>query len=69
MAQVTKDMIIHDAIQIDSDIIEILMNAGMHCVGCPSAQGESIEMAAMVHGINPDKLIEDINNYLASKAN
>ena len=69
MAQVTKDMIIHDAIHIDSDIIELLRDAGMHCVGCPSAQGESIEMAAMVHGINPDKLVDDINKYLANKAN
>ena len=42
MAQISKDMIIHDIIQVDTDIIPILMDAGMHCVGCPSAQGESL---------------------------
>ena len=41
MAQVTKDMIISDIIGIDTNIIPILMRAGMHCIGCPSAQGEA----------------------------
>ncbi len=67
MAQISKDMIIHDIIQIDTDIIPILMDAGMHCVGCPSAQGESLEEAAMVHGIDADALTEYINKYLAAK--
>ena len=35
----------------------ILLGAGMHCLGCPSAQGESIEEAAMVHGIDIDELM------------
>lgn len=64
MAQVTKDMIISDIIQIDTNIIPILMQAGMHCVGCPSAQGESLEEASMVHGIDPDDLTAKINEYL-----
>ncbi len=68
MAQINKSMIIHDIIQIDTDIIPILMDAGMHCVGCPSAQGESLEEAAMVHGIDADALTEYINKYLAAKA-
>ena len=67
MAQINKEMIIHDLIQIDTDIIPILMDAGMHCVGCPSAQGESLEQAAMVHGIDPDALTDYINKYLAEK--
>ena len=66
-AQVTKDMIIHDMIAIDNDIIPILLEAGMHCVGCPSAQGESLEEAAMVHGLDADALTEYINKYLAAK--
>ncbi|MGN0369081.1 MAG: DUF1858 domain-containing protein [Butyrivibrio sp.] len=67
MAQISKDMIIHDIIQVDTDIIPILMDAGMHCVGCPSAQGESLEEASMVHGIDADALTEYINKYLAAK--
>ena len=41
------------------------MDAGMHCVGCPSAQGESLEEAAMVHGLNPDVVTNQLNEYLA----
>ena len=60
MAQVTKDMTIAEVISVDSGIIPILMNAGMHCVGCPSAQGESLEEAAMVHGMDIDALMKAI---------
>ncbi len=67
MAQISKDMIISDIIAVDTDIIPILMEAGMHCIGCPSAQGESLAEAAMVHGMDADKLEEILNNYLASK--
>ena len=56
MAKVSKDMIIGDLIRIDSGIIPILMGAGMHCIGCPSAQGESLEEACAVHGIDADDL-------------
>lgn len=67
MATITKDMIISDIIAVDTGLVPVLMGAGMHCVGCPSAQGESLEQAAMVHGINPDELVDALNNYLASK--
>ena len=50
MAKITKDTTIGEAIQIDAGIIPILMSAGMHCVGCPSSAGETIEEAAMVDG-------------------
>ena len=65
MAQVTKDTLIGEAQMINMDIANILMEAGMHCVGCPSAQGESIEEACMVHGIDADALIEKINEFLS----
>ena len=65
--QVSKDMIISDLIQIDQNIIAILMRAGMHCIGCPASQGESLEEAAMVHGLNADMLIDQINDFLAQK--
>lgn len=67
MAQVTKDMIIADIIAIDQNIIPILMEAGMHCVGCPSAQGESLADAALVHGMDADALTAQINEFLAAK--
>lgn len=69
MAQISKSMIIHDIIQVDPEIVGLLLASGMHCVGCPSAQAESLEDAAMVHGINPDVLEKDINEFLAKKAN
>ncbi len=65
MAKVTKDMIISELVTIDPAIIAILMRAGMHCIGCPSAQGESLEEAAMVHGLDADMLVEQINDFLA----
>ena len=66
MTKITKETTIGDAIKIDAGIIPILMSAGMHCIGCPSAQGESIEEAAVVHGLNPDELMADINDYIES---
>lgn len=67
MAKVTKETLIGEALMIDMGIANILMESGMHCVGCPSAQAESIEEACMVHAMNADELIEKINTYLASK--
>lgn len=66
MARVTKDTTIGEVIQIDAGVIPILMGAGMHCVGCPSSAGETLEEAAMVHGIDSDVLVEEIQSYLQS---
>ncbi len=67
MAQVTKDMTIAAVINVDQGIIPILINSGMHCIGCPSSQGETLEEAAMVHGMDADSLLSEINEYLATK--
>lgn len=67
MAQITKDMVIADIISIDAGVIEILMKAGMHCAGCPSAQSETLEEAGFAHGSEVDSLVAEINAYLASK--
>ena len=61
MAQITKDMTIGEIIRIDQSVIPILTEAGMHCIGCPSAQGETLEEAAMVHGMDIDALMKAIN--------
>ena len=66
MNRITKDTTIGEAIQINQGIIPILMGAGMHCVGCPSSAGETLEEAAMVHGIDGDMLVEEIQSYLDS---
>ena len=65
MAQVTKETTIGEVLRMDMSVGQILMEIGMHCLGCPSAQMETIAEAAMVHGINPDDLVEDINDFLA----
>ena len=67
MAKITKDTTIGEAINIESGIVPILMGAGMHCVGCPSSIGETIEEACMVHGMDCDDLMEEINTYLATQ--
>ena len=63
---INKEMIIADLLKVNMGIVPILLNAGMHCVGCPSAQGESLEQACMVHGIDVDKLVDEINTFLAN---
>ena len=61
MAKVSKDMLIgHN----NANIAPILMRAGMHCLGCPSSQMESLEEAAMVHGLDVDVLVNQINDFL-----
>jgi hybrid cluster-associated redox disulfide protein len=66
MFRITKDTTIGEAIQVDTGIIPILMNAGMHCVGCPSSAAETIEEACMVHGMDCDDLLAEIQTYLDS---
>ena len=65
--KVTKDMTIGELLMMDRSAGMILMQNGMHCVGCPSAAGETLEEASMVHGMNCEKLVADINAFLESK--
>ena len=64
MAKVSKDMLIGQLLQIDANIAPILMRTGMHCLGCPSSQMETVGEAAMVHGYDPDELVEEINTFI-----
>lgn len=64
MARVTKDTMIGDLLQIDQNVAPLLLNIGMHCLGCPSSQMETIEEAAMVHGFDPDDLVVEINTFI-----
>ncbi len=63
--QVTKETLIGEALEINAGIAPILMSIGMHCLGCPSSQGESIEDACMVHGVDADELVKKINDFLS----
>ena len=67
MARVNKSTMIGELLQIDENVAPILLNSGMHCLGFPSSQMETIEQAAMVHGIDPDMLVDEINNFLEAQ--
>lgn len=58
---ITKDMTIGEVVKMKENAPEILMRFGMGCIGCPSAQAESIEDAAKVHGLNLEDLLEALN--------
>lgn len=60
MANINKDMTIGEILRTNPDVAPVLLNAGMHCLGCPSAQGETLEEAAMVHGMDVDALMKEI---------
>lgn len=67
MATVTKDTLIGDILDMDRYTAPYFLEMGMHCLGCPSARGESLEEACMVHGVDVNELIEKINKHLADK--
>jgi hybrid cluster-associated redox disulfide protein len=65
---VTKENLIGEILDADMEVAPFFLNMGMHCLGCPSARGESLEMACAVHGVDVDDMVEEINTFLASKA-
>ena len=67
MKQVAKDMNIREMVMMDEGIAEILMGAGMHCLGCMMSHFENLEQACAVHGIDADALVAEINEYLEAK--
>lgn len=64
MAQITKDTIIGDILDMDASVAPFFLNMGMHCLGCPSARGETVAQACAVHGVDADELIAAINEHL-----
>ncbi|MBR1929974.1 MAG: DUF1858 domain-containing protein [Lachnospiraceae bacterium] len=57
MSGITKDMTIGEILTVNPNVVPVLLEAGMHCLGCPASQGETLEEAAMVHGIDIDSLM------------
>ena len=64
---ITKQTTMGEMLEYDMGIAYVLMESGMHCVGCPSSIGESLEEACMVHGLNVDEVLASIQQYLANK--
>lgn len=64
---INKDTIIGSILDVAPDTAPFFLEMGMHCLGCPSARGETIEQACMVHGVNADELIAKINAFLENK--
>ena len=65
--KITKQTKMGDMIEYDRGIAVVLMEAGMHCVGCPASIGESLEEACQVHGLDADEVLKSIKDYLANK--
>lgn len=67
MEFVNKEMLIGDILDKAPETAQFFLAMGMHCLGCPSARGESIEQACFVHGTDADELVNNINAFLANK--
>ena len=64
MAKVTKDTIILDVLMMDKGTAPFFLEIGMHCLGCPSARGETVEMACAVHGVDADDFVATLNEAI-----
>ena len=64
MIEITKDTIIGDILDIAPQTAPIFFSIGMHCLGCPSSRGETVEEACMVHGIDCDSFLAQLNRFL-----
>jgi hybrid cluster-associated redox disulfide protein len=64
---VTKESVIGDVLDAEPTTAQFFLAMGMHCLGCPSARGESIADACEVHGVDADDLVEQINSFLSGK--
>ena len=64
MAQITKDTIIGDVLDIAPQTAPVFMSIGMHCLGCPASRGETVEQACMGHGVDVTSLLEEINKLV-----
>lgn len=67
MAQITKDTIIGDILDIDGTTAPFFLEMGMHCLGCPASRGETLEQACAVHGVDVEELLQKINAHIAEK--
>ena len=66
--QITKDTIIGDILDNAPQTAPLFLNIGMHCLGCPASRGETLEQACMVHGVDADTFLDELNTFIASEA-
>lgn len=66
MAAISKDNKIGEILDMYPDTAKFFLEMGMHCLGCPSARGESVAQACMVHGVDCDELVSKINACIAN---
>lgn len=64
--EVTKDTMIGDVLDADRETAPFFLEMGMHCLGCPSSRGETIEQACAVHGVDADELVEKLNAHFGN---
>ncbi|MBR1660030.1 MAG: DUF1858 domain-containing protein [Oscillospiraceae bacterium] len=64
----TKDTIISEVMMNAPETAPLFQAIGMHCLGCAMATGESIEEACMVHGVDPDAFLENLNAFIATSS-
>lgn len=67
MTAITKDTVIGDILDMDRTTAPYFLEMGMHCLGCPSARGESLEQACLVHGVSVDELVAKLNAHIEGK--
>ena len=65
MAQITKDTIIGDILDMDESTAPYCLEIGMHCLGCPASRGETLEEACQVHGVDVDQLLQKLNAHIS----
>ena len=68
MIEIKKDTIIGDILDVAPQTAPIFLSIGMHCLGCPSSRGETVEEACMVHGVDADEFLDALNAFLGESA-
>ena len=68
MAKIEKTTIIGDILDIAPETAPLFLSIGMHCLGCPSSRGETVEEACMVHGVDADEFLDALNAFLGESA-
>ena len=63
--EITKDTVIGDILDADPSTAPLFLEIGMHCLGCPASRGEALWEACMVHGVDPETLVEKLNAHMA----
>ena len=67
IAQINRQTVIGDILDLDGTTAPFFLEMGMHCLGCPASRGETIEQACEVHGVDADELVAKLNAHLADK--